>query len=142
MSTAVMPSAEQTTGLKALTASAVATLDLLLDKASRNVRSRVSEGDRISSRSMEAEQRATHGLAWFATYVESLRQLDAYASRLSEQDRYGELEEIIVRLGFGEYLAQVFGGIPMNQGEFVRLSDLGLTATDIAAGRSEDIDEL
>ncbi|WP_289035306.1 acyl-CoA dehydrogenase family protein [uncultured Roseibium sp.] len=137
-----MPSTEQTTGLAALTASAVATLDLLLDKASRNVRSRVLDGERISSTLMEAEQRATHGLAWFATYVESLRQLDAYASRLSEQGRYGELEELIVRLGFGEYLAQVFGGMPMNQGEFVRLSDLGLTTSDIAAGRTDDIEEL
>ncbi|MEP4031292.1 acyl-CoA dehydrogenase family protein [Roseibium polysiphoniae] len=142
MSTAAMPSTEQTTGLAALTASAVATLDLLLDKASRNVRSRVLDGERISSTLMEAEQRATHGLAWFATYVESLRQLDAYASRLSEQGRYGELEELIVRLGFGEYLAQVFGGMPMNQGEFVRLSDLGLTTSDIAAGRTDDIEEL
>ncbi|WP_153771751.1 acyl-CoA dehydrogenase family protein [Labrenzia sp. CE80] len=137
-----MPSTEQTTGLAALTASTVATLDLLLDKASRNVRSRVSEGERISLTLMEAEQRATHGLAWFATYVESLRQLDAYANRLSEQGRYGELEELIVRIGFGEYLAQVFGGIPMNQGEFVRLSDLGLTASDIAAGRTDDIEDL
>nr|WP_213217417.1 acyl-CoA dehydrogenase family protein [Roseibium polysiphoniae] len=137
-----MSSTEQTTGLAALTASAVATLDLLLDKASRNVRSRVLDGERISSTLMEAEQRATHGLAWFATYVESLRQLDAYASRLSEQGRYGELEELIVRLGFGEYLAQVFGGMPMNQGEFVRLSDLGLTTSDIAAGRTDDIEEL
>lgn len=142
MSTAAMPSTEQTTGLAALTASAVATLDLLLDKAARNVRSRVLDGERISSTLMEAEQRATHGLAWFATYVESLRQLDAYASRLSEQGRYGELEELIVRLGFGEYLAQVFGGMPMNQGEFVRLSDLGLSTSDIAAGRTDDIDEL
>ncbi len=142
MSTAAMPSTEQTTGLAALTASTVATLDLLLDKASRNVRSRVSEGERISLTLMEAEQRATHGLAWFATYVESLRQLDAYANRLSEQGRYGELEELIVRIGFGEYLAQVFGGIPMNQGEFVRLSDLGLTASDIAAGRTDDIEDL
>ncbi|MBD8877237.1 acyl-CoA dehydrogenase family protein [Roseibium polysiphoniae] len=142
MSTAAMPSTEQTTGLAALTASAVATLDLLLDKASRNVRSLVLDGERISSTLMEAEQRATHGLAWFATYVESLRQLDAYASRLSEQGRYGELEELIVRLGFGEYLAQVFGGMPMNQGEFVRLSDLGLSTSDIAAGRTDDIEEL
>jgi (2S)-methylsuccinyl-CoA dehydrogenase len=34
---------------------------------------------------MEEEQRATHGLAWLATYVESLRQLDAYARRLTDE---------------------------------------------------------
>ena len=103
---------------------------------------KVLDDGRISSSAMEREQRATHGLAWLATYVESLRQLDAYASRLSEQSRYGELEDLIVRLGFAEYLAQIFGGIPMNQGEIVRLTDLGLTMEDIADVRTAEIDQL
>ena len=33
-----------------------------------------------------------------------------------------------MRIGAGEYLAQIVGGIPMSQGEIVRLADLGLTA--------------
>ena len=42
-----------------------------------------------------------------------------------------------------EYLAQVFGGIPMSQGEIVRLTDFGLSGQQIAArrpacGRSPD----
>ena len=87
---------------------------------------------------MEQEQRATHGLAWLATYVESLRQLDAYARRLSEQGKLGTLEERIVQLGFAEYLAQIFGGIPMNQGEFVRLADLGIGAREALDHRTPD----
>ena len=142
MSTAAVPTTEPGSDLTELTASAVSSLDKLLDQAARHVRARVQEGDKISSAAMEREQRATHGLAWFATYVESLRQLDAYAKRLAEQSRYGKLEDLIVRLGFAEYLAQVFGGIPMNQGEIVRLSDLGLTADEIAAARTADIERL
>ncbi len=128
--------------LVALTGAAVTVLDGLLDLAARRVRARVTEGERISAAKMDVEQRATHGLAWFATYVEALRQLDAYARRLQEGGRYGEIEELIVRLGFAEYLAQIFGGIPMNQGEFVRLSDLGIKAEEAATARTAEIEEL
>lgn len=142
MSTAAVPATEPENNLSEMTSGAVASLDRLLDKASRAVREKVLDGERISSAAMEREQRATHGLAWFATYVESLRQLDAYATRLAEQSRYGELEDLFVRLGFAEYLAQIFGGIPMNQGEIVRLTDLGVTEADIAEARTAQIDQL
>lgn len=121
------PSATQPAGLQDRTAAAVATLDRLLDLAAQRVRDLVTEDGRISSARMEQQQRATHGLAWLATYVEAMRQLDAYARRLTAEGRYGTLEDGIVQLGFAEYLAQIFGGIPMNQGEFVRLSDLGIS---------------
>jgi (2S)-methylsuccinyl-CoA dehydrogenase len=142
MPTAAMPSKEPADDLSALTASAVTTLDALLDSAAKAVRLKVTDQDRISSALMEKEQRAAHGLAWLATYVEAMRQLDAYAARLREQNRYGELEKLIVRIGFSEYLAQIFGGIPMNQGEFVRLSDLGVSASEIARFHTADIESL
>ena len=123
MSTAALPAAETPASLTERTEAAAATLDHLLNLAAQRVRDRVSEDGRISSRLMEEEQRATHGLAWFATYVESLRQLDAYAKRLTAEGRYGALEDYIVQLGFAEYLAQIFGGIPMNQGEVIRPVD-------------------
>ncbi|WP_439530255.1 acyl-CoA dehydrogenase family protein [Pannonibacter sp.] len=134
--------ASATENLTDLTGDAVNAISALVDKAIRIVRGKVSLEGRISSELMDTEQRATHGLAWFATYGEALRQLDAYAARLSSEGRYGEIEALIVRLGFAEYLAQIFGGIPMNQGEFVRLADLGLTPQDIALARTPAIDQL
>ncbi|WP_434055066.1 MAG: acyl-CoA dehydrogenase family protein [Roseibium sp.] len=142
MSTAALTAAETPESLAEQTATAVDTLDRLLDLAAQRVRALVTVDGRVSSRLMEQEQRATHGLAWLATYVESLRQLDAYAQRLSEQGKYGTLEERIVQLGFSEYLAQIFGGIPMNQGEFVRLADLGISAGEALDHRTPDIDAL
>jgi (2S)-methylsuccinyl-CoA dehydrogenase len=80
----------------------------------------------------EREQRATHGLAWLATYVETIRQITAYAERMHGGSTLGELEQLLIRIGLGEYLAQIAGGIPMSQGEFARPADLGLvTATVI-----------
>src|SRR5437764_13743064 len=111
---------------------AVTAMDALLAEATRAIAGRVAPEGRISAKLVDREQRAAHGLAWFATYTESLRQLAAYAQRMSEAGRFGELEELVVRVGFGEYLAQMLGGIPMSQGEMVRPGDLGLKLEEVS----------
>ena len=100
--------------------------EALLERALAAVRERVSDDGRLSAAKIEAEQHAAHGLAWLATYVEAIKEMAAYASRMREEGRFGETEELLTRIGLGEYLAQIFGGIPMNQGEIVRLADFGL----------------
>ncbi|CTQ56552.1 Acyl-CoA dehydrogenase [Roseibium album] len=142
MSPAAMQTADTPLSLTDRTQAAVESLDSLLDLAAQRVRGRVVEDGRISASRMEQEQRATHGLAWLATYVESLRQLDAYARRLATEGRYGPLEDKIVQLGFSEYLSQVFGGIPMNQGETVRLADLGITSEEALTFQTTEIASL
>src|SRR5690606_133743 len=78
----------------------------------------------IDSAALEDDQHAAHALSWLATYVESLRQLAGWAERLGES--FAEVEALILQIGFGEYLTQIAGGIPMSQTEFARLSDLGV----------------
>ena len=112
---------------------ASAALDALLADAMAKVRERVVVEGNVIGRLFDREQRATHGLAWFATYVEAVRQLAAYAGRMAGDGTLGEAEELLVRIGLGEYLAQVAGGIPMSQGEVVRPSDLGLSSAQVAA---------
>ncbi len=119
-------------GLMALTEAALPAVTVVFDTARARVRAMVSDGGKVSGRLMDAHQGATHGLAWLATYVESLRQMRGWAVRLSEQDKFGEVEALLLQIGFGEYLDQIKSGIPMNQSEVVRLRDLGLTAEDIA----------
>ncbi len=112
---------------------ASAALDALLADAMAKVRERVVVEGNVIGRLFDREQRATHGLAWFATYVEAVRQLAAYAGRMAGDGTLGKAEELLVRIGLGEYLAQVAGGIPMSQGEVVRPSDLGLSPAQVAA---------
>ncbi len=116
--------------------------DALLADATYKVRERVTVAGKLDADAIEREQRATHGLAWLATYVEAIRQLSAYAERMSEQGRLGEIEELLVRIGAGEFLAQMAGGILMSQGELVRPSDLGLDAKAVAARFAGAADEL
>ncbi len=108
-------------------------VEALLSDATAKVRALVTVDDRVVGRLFDREQRAAHGLAWLATYVEAVRQLAAYAKRLQASGGLGEVEELLIRIGLGEYLAQIVGGIPMSQGEIVRPSDLGLTAAAVAA---------
>jgi (2S)-methylsuccinyl-CoA dehydrogenase len=115
-------------------------LDALLADATTKVRERVVVEGNVVGRLFDREQRATHGLAWFATYAEAVRQLAAYAERMTAEGMFGEVEDLLVRIGLGEYLAQVAGGIPMSQGEVARLSDLGLSPAQVAA-RIEPIAE-
>ena len=117
-------------GLLELTAAAVSPVEALLEAARSRVRGAVSEGDRVSGALVEAEQTATHGLAWFATYVEALRQMQGWAERLDAEGRFGETEALILQIAFGEYLWQLYGGLPMSQGEVVRPQDLGLSQDD------------
>ncbi len=106
---------------------AVAAAESLLAEGLANVRARLAEGDRPFGPPIDREQRATHGLAWLATYVEAMRQAAAYAAELNSEGRLGEIERLTICIGLGECLAQVVGGIPMSPGEILRPADLGLS---------------
>jgi len=114
----------------------------LLGDAAAAVRIRVIKDGKIASSLLDREQHAAHGLAWLATYAEIVRQLHAYAKRMTDAGRFGETEELLVRIGLGETLAQIFGGIPMNQAEFVRLQALGLGDEKIERRKSDTIKAL
>jgi (2S)-methylsuccinyl-CoA dehydrogenase len=140
MSTAARRAAKESE-LPELAREATVALDALLADATAKVRERVSSKGQVAGALFDREQRATHGLAWLATYVEAVRQLAAYAGRIGKAGKLGEMEDLLIRVGLGEYLAQVLGGIPMSQGEFVRLTDLGLTKDQIAARVTPVLDE-
>ena len=89
-----------------------------------SVASRVAPGGKVDRKLIDAEQRATHGLAWVLTYVETLKETANWAERLSADDRFGEIEELLSKVLFGEYLSQLIGGLPMTQLEIVRPADM------------------
>ena len=107
-----------------------------IEAAARDaLRPRLMRDGRLSSALLEQEQYAAHGLAWLATYAEALRQMHGWATRLEADGAFGEMERLIHQIAFGEYLSQIVGGIPMSQGEMLRLHDIGLTdaAAQLAA---------
>jgi (2S)-methylsuccinyl-CoA dehydrogenase len=111
---------------------AASAVETILAKAKPRVAARVMPGGKINSHLLDEEQHAAHGLAWLATYAATLRELANFATRLEAEGKLGETEQLTVQIAAGEYLNQVAGGIPMNQGEFLRLSELGLTRSETA----------
>ena len=118
--------------LLAKTADAIAPVDAILEAAKDRLRGVLSENGRVSATLVEQNQTAAHGLAWLATYVQALHQMQKWATTLDENGQFGEVEKLILQIGVGEYLGQIQGGIPMNQGEILRPHDMGLTTDDIA----------
>ncbi len=101
---------------------ALAAADRILALAKTGVRGQIA----AAGGDIDTVQHSAHGLAWLATTVEGLRQLLAWAEKLETEGQYGEFEQLILAAGFAEYLAQIAGGIPMNQGEVVRPEAMGI----------------
>jgi (2S)-methylsuccinyl-CoA dehydrogenase len=114
----------------------------LLAAAKESVRARVETDGAISVALLDREQRAAHALAWFATTVEVLRQMARWARELAQENRLHEFERLILAAAFGEYLAQLSGGIAMSQNEIARAGDMGLGAEEIGEFLSSTVREL
>ncbi|MEF3048294.1 acyl-CoA dehydrogenase family protein [Pseudotabrizicola sp. L79] len=114
--------------LTALTAQIVPEVEAIFDQARENLRAAVTVGGKVSAAAMDEHQHAAHALSWLATYTEALRQMQAWADRLTNEGKFAETEALILQIAFGEYLNQIHGGISMSQGEVARLQDLGLAS--------------
>ena len=122
-----------------LTAAALPAVEAVFDKARTCVRALVTAEGRVSGALIEAHQIAAHGLAWLATYNQSLQQMQRWAQSLEAEGKFTEIEQLLHQIAFGEYLHQIAGGIPMNQGEVVRLQDLGLGWDALSAFQCSEV---
>jgi (2S)-methylsuccinyl-CoA dehydrogenase len=86
-----------------------------------------------ATQALQIEQARAHGVAWAATYVRALQQMLHWAQRLQAAGRCGELEASLLQAAFGEYLAQLAGGLSMSQGETFRAQTLDADGGALAA---------
>ena len=121
---------------------ALVAAEAVLRTGRARVGERVAPGGSIDSAALDREQIAAHGFAWMATYVEALRQIREWAVRLDADGAFGTIEGLILAVAFGDYLAQLAGGIAMAQGEIVRPQDLGLTEDELGPLRTGDAGRL
>ncbi|MAI89928.1 acyl-CoA dehydrogenase family protein [Ponticaulis sp.] len=114
---------------------AVKAADLFVAEAKTALNALVSTDGRIDRKKMDIEQHAAHGFGWVATYAETLRETESWARRLSDEGKFGEIEALLSQILFSRYLAELVGGIPMNQGEIIRPHELGVedAAASLAA---------
>jgi (2S)-methylsuccinyl-CoA dehydrogenase len=124
------------------TREASAALNVLFETAREQMKSEVVVDGKTSGKLLEDNQDAAHGLAWLATYSTAMQQMQSWAEKLEADGEFGEIEQLLHQIGSGEYHAQVLGGIPMSQGEIIRLVDIGLLDSAIEKYRTRNILEL
>ncbi|WP_296203834.1 acyl-CoA dehydrogenase family protein, partial [uncultured Hyphomicrobium sp.] len=112
--------------LIARTAEVVEAADRILGLAKTGARARIKAVGGV-----DEAQHTAHGLAWLATTVEALRQMNLWAARLKDEGAFGEPEQLILLAAFAEYGAQIAGGIPMSQLEIIRPDALGVPRADV-----------
>ncbi|PRX35442.1 (2S)-methylsuccinyl-CoA dehydrogenase [Meinhardsimonia xiamenensis] len=136
------PSAALLPNLLELTSAALEPIRAVAEHAAVQLRKRLAPEGKLAQGALEAEQTAAHGLAWIATVVEALSQMQGWALRLEAEGRFGEMEALIHQIAFGEYLAQIRGGIPMSQGEIARLDEIGVGVDERAELEQPAVAEL
>jgi (2S)-methylsuccinyl-CoA dehydrogenase len=121
---------------------AVLAAEGFLAAAKDGVARKIAPDGKVSRIALDREQRAAHALAWYATYVEALRQMARWGRHLDRHERFGGIEALLLEAAFGEYLAQIPGGIAMSQGEIARPTDMGLDDSDVAGFWTPTVKEL
>ena len=130
-------------GLIGRCAGALAAAEALLETGRRALAQALAgEGGGLDAALLHRRQHAVHGLAWYATYVEALRQMLGWARRLDGKGRFGEAERLILEIAYGDYLAQMAGGIAMSQVEIARPGDLGIDGHSLHAFWTDDVAQL
>jgi (2S)-methylsuccinyl-CoA dehydrogenase len=119
--------------LQVLLSDAARAADAFAAEVQSAVRTRVFTAGRLDRDALDREQHVAHGLAWVAAYAATLTQVAAWADGLIAAKRFGAAEALPAQLLAFEYLSQLAGGVPMNQGETFRPGDLGLSASRINA---------
>ncbi len=115
---------------------AVASLDSYIADLRNSAFKQVCASGKIDPKAATEHQYLLHSLAWSATTCEALRALVNWANVSMGEQRFTHVEELVLRIGFGEYLAQIIGGLPMSQNEFARPAMLGVA--DAAARLAAD----
>ncbi|HSF13511.1 MAG TPA: acyl-CoA dehydrogenase family protein, partial [Erythrobacter sp.] len=88
----------------------------------------VAPGGVTDAALIERAQHQVHGFAWIAASIAALESTLDWASRAEAAGSFGACEELTLRIGFGEYLAQIGSGLPMSASEVVRPSAFGTEA--------------
>lgn len=92
---------------------------------------------KVSTETANQEQRRLHGLAWIATTVAAISQTERWA--LVDRRQLSQIDELAIRVGFGEYFAALTSGIVMSQNEIVRPGEMGLAGAAASLARNEAV---
>ena len=129
-------------GIAALAAEAASAARSFAAAACDAAAAHIAPDGRPDPTRLNSAQRLLHGFGWIATTAEALAAAASWACRLDATGRVGETEALVLRIGFGEYLAQLLHGVAMSQNEIVRPHELGLADAAATLARASAVREL
>ena len=77
---------------------------------------------------IEREQHAVHGFAWAAATLAATEATTDWAARAASAGRFGQIEELTLRIALGEAFGQLAYGLSMSASEVVRPTAFGCEA--------------
>ncbi len=107
-------------GLTGLLQNAIVACDTYKSSVHTKISAILAPSGKVDRAAFAANQHLAHGYAWLVTYVETLRETANWASRLEAGGKLGEIDALLAQILFSKYLADIVGGVPMNQGETIR----------------------
>ena len=107
-------------GLTGLLQDAIGACDTYKSAVHTKLSTVLAPSGKVDRAAFAANQHLAHGYAWLVTYVETLRETANWVSRLEAEGKLGEIDALLAQILFSKYLADIVGGVPMNQGETVR----------------------
>ena len=107
-------------GLTGLLQNAIVASDAYKSSVHAKISAILAPSGKVDRAAFAANQHLAHGYAWLVTYVETLRETANWASRLEADGKLGEIDALLAQILFSKYLADIVGGVPMNQGETIR----------------------
>ena len=119
--------------------SALAAADHYVAQAHNVTTELVSQDGKVNAGLIDQYQRVVHGYAWLKSTTTALQALLEWAERLQDKGQLKEVEQLSLDIAFGEYLAQLVGGVLMGQNELVRPADFGLTQESLEFSENESV---
>jgi len=110
--------------LTGLLQEAITSADTYKSAVHAKVSALLAPDGKIDRSAFTANQHIAHGYAWIVTYVETLRETANWAVRLEAEGKLGDIDALLAQILFSKYLADLVGGVPMNQGESIRPHEL------------------
>jgi len=107
--------------LSALCRESLSELTPLLDNVKKYLAELTIIDGRLDAALLEENQYLAHGFSWLTTYYQSLQALVNWDEHIDSIGLSTKLSRLTLQIGFSEYQAQIYNGIPMSQGEMFRI---------------------
>jgi len=101
-------------------------------------RVRVDDGT-LDPELLKREQHAAHGFAWISATCAALDATCDWAENARAAGRFGDAEGLVLRIGFGEYCAQLAHGVPMSANEIARPDAIGVADAAVRFAETPEV---